>query len=194
MKKFIFIGLCACCAGLSTLYAQTIQNFELVNVVNNQKISLETYPSCQGIVLVFTSNSCPYDDYYRKRIADITANYRDRVPLLLVNSHPEPEESREQMAAKARQLGLQAPYLADKDQTLMTALNVRKSPEAILLKNQNGKFSVVYRGAIDDNAQVEADVHHHYLQDAIDIMLNSQQIATPVVRPVGCNLKKADRP
>jgi hypothetical protein len=190
MKKFIFIGLCACCAALSTLRAQTIQNFELVNVVNNQKISLATYPSCQGIVLVFTSNTCPYDDYYRKRIAAIAATYGDRVPLLLVNSHAEPEESREQMAAKARQLTLQTPYLADKDQTLMTALNVRKSPEAILLKNQDGKFSVVYRGAIDDNAQVEADVHHHYLRDAIDIMLTNQRIETSEVRPVGCNLKK----
>lgn len=196
MKKFILIGLCTCCAGLPAVNAQTVQNFELVNVVNNQKISLSTYPSCQGIALIFTSNTCPYDDYYRKRIAEIAAAYGDRVPLLLINSHTEPEESREKMAVKAGQLNLAIPYLADKEQTLMTMLNVRKSPEAILLKNQNGKFSIVYRGAIDDNAQVEADVHHHYLRDAIDIMLTNQQIATPQVRPVGCNLKKvtAGRP
>jgi hypothetical protein len=94
------------------------------------------------------------------------------------------------MAKKARQLNLSMPYLADKDQTLVAALDVRKSPEAFLLKNNNGKFTVVYRGAIDDNAQVEADVRHSYLRDAIDIMLTNQKIETPEVRPVGCNLRK----
>ncbi|HET9487728.1 MAG TPA: thioredoxin family protein, partial [Chryseosolibacter sp.] len=109
---------------------------------------------------------------------------------VLVNAHTEPTESPDKMMEKARQLNLKVPYLADKDQTLMANLNVRKSPEVFLLKNENGKFTVVYRGAIDDNAQVEADVRHHYLRDAIDIMLNKQKIQTPEIRPVGCNVKK----
>lgn len=170
--------------------AQTVQNFQLVNVLNNQTISLDTYPSCQGMVLIFTSNSCPYDEYYRNRITQLAQSYQDRVPVILVNAHTEPNETAEKMAEKARQLNLKVPYLADKDQKLMTDLNVRKSPEVLLLKNDNGRFSVVYRGAIDDNAQVEADVRHHYLRDAIDIMLTNQKIETPEVRPVGCNLKK----
>lgn len=87
-------------------------------------------------------------------------------------------------------MSLSIPYLADKDQTLMSMLDARKSPEAFLLKNNNGSFSVVYKGAIDDNPQVEADVRHNYLRDAIDIMLTNQKIETPEVRPVGCNLKK----
>jgi hypothetical protein len=191
MKKLIPSVLCSICFLLTNANAQTVANFELVNVVNNQKISLDTYPSCQGLVLIFTSNNCPYDEYYRRRIAEIGQAYHDQVPLLLVNSNTEGEESVDMMATKAKQVGVTVPYLADKGQTLMTALNVRKSPEAFLLKNQNGKFTVVYRGAIDDNAQVEADVRHHYLRDAIDIMLSNQEISTPEVRAVGCNLKKA---
>jgi hypothetical protein len=110
--------------------------------------------------------------------------------VLLVNAHTEPAESTENMTSKGKQANLSVPYLADKDQSLMTMLDARKSPEAFLLKNENGKFTVVYRGAIDDNAQVEADVRHYYLKDAIDIMLSNQKIQTPEVRPVGCNLKK----
>ena len=49
---------------------------------------------------------------------------------------------------------------------------------------------VVYSGAIDDNAQVEKDVRHAYLSDAIDIMLANQTIATPEIRPVGCTIRK----
>lgn len=169
---------------------QQVENFQLVNVLNGQTISLNTYPSCEGMVLVFTSNSCPYDEYYRNRITQLADAYQDRVPVILVNAHTEPAEASERMQDKARQLNLKLPYLADKEQKLMASLNVRKSPEAFLLKNDNGKFSVVYRGAIDDNAQVEADVKHHYLRDAIDIMLTNQRIQTPEVRPVGCNLKK----
>jgi len=172
------------------LKAQEVTNFKLLNAVNNQTVSLDSYANAQGMVLVFTSNSCPYDEYYRKRIASLAQAYTGRVPVILVNSHSEPTESADRMLEKANQLQLTLPYLADKDQTLMTNLNVRKSPEAFLLKNNNGKFSVVYRGAIDDNAQVEADVRHQYLRDAIDAMLANQKIATPEVRPVGCNVKK----
>jgi hypothetical protein len=183
--------LLAFCILLSiSVRAQQVNNFKLVNVMNDQPVSLDTYPSCEGMVIIFTSNSCPYDEYYRNRIAKLAQTYHDRVPVLLVNSQTEPSESKEAMATKAKQLNLSVPYLADKDQLLMTNLDAKKSPEVFLLKNEGGKFQVVYRGAFDDNAQVEGDVRRKYLQDAIDIMLSNQKIGTPEVRAVGCNLKK----
>lgn len=189
MKK-ILLTITTIVITLIVTRAQVVANFKLTNVLNNETLSLDTYPSCAGMVLIFTSNNCPYDEYYRKRIEGLSQRYQDRVPVVLVNSHTESNESTDQMAAKGKALNLRMPYLADKDQTLMTDLNVKKSPEAFLLKNENGKFMVVYRGAIDDNAQVEADVHHDYLRDAIDIMLTNQKIETPEVRPIGCNLRK----
>lgn len=185
MKKIIV--LFACLINL-TGFAQQVSNFSLINVLNDQAVSPDSYPSCAGMVIVFTTNNCPYDDYYRSRLSKISQSYQDRVPVLLVNSSPDPADTKENMVKKGKQLNL--PYLADKDQSLMASLDARKSPEAFLLKNEGGKFSVVYRGAIDDNAQVEADVRHSYLRDAIDIMLTNQKIQTPEVRPVGCNLKK----
>lgn len=172
---------------LQTL-AQQVNSFSLTNVVNDQTVSLETYPSCSGMVIIFTSANCPYDDYYKNRIAQLAQTYQDRVPVLLVNA--DPSDTKNNMVKKAKQYTTSIPYLSDKDQVLMTNLDAKKSPEAFLLKNANGKFSVVYHGAIDDNAQVEGDVRHAYLKDAIDILLNNQKIETPEVRPVGCNLKK----
>jgi len=191
MNKIFLIALVlALPDGYGEAMAQVVTNFKLTNVMNNETVSTDTYPSCEGIVLIFTSNACPYDEYYRTRINQLSQAYQDRVPVILVNAHTDANESTQKMVEKGKALKLRAPYLADKNQTLMSSLNVRKSPEAFLLKNENGNFTVVYRGAIDDNAQVEADVRHHYLRDAVDIMLNKQQIATPEVRPVGCNLKK----
>jgi len=187
MKKVLVLIVCLISLKSS---AQQVSNFSLVNVLNDQTISPATFPSCAGLVVIFTSNACPYDEYYRSRITKLSQSYQDRVPVLLVNANPDPAESKDNMVKKAKQLNLSIPYLTDKDQTLMTALDAKKSPEAFLLKNENGKFTVVYRGAIDDNAQVEADVRHSYLRDAVDIMLTNQKIETPEVRPVGCNLKK----
>lgn len=187
MKKFFIIFLFFP-AGIGI--CQQVANFKLVNVLNDQTVSLDTYPSCEGMVIIFTSHSCPYDEYYRSRITKIAKAYNDKVPILLVNPNPDESDSNQNMIKKAKELDLSVPYLSDKDQVLMTSLNARKSPEAFLLKNANGKFTVVYRGAIDDNPQVEADVRQQYLKDAIDIMLTHQKIETPEVRPVGCNLRK----
>jgi peroxiredoxin len=107
-----------------------------------------------------------------------------------VNSGTDAAESTENMKKKAEQSGMNMPYLADKDQTLMQKFGATKSPQAFLLKNNGGKFSIVYNGAIDDNAQVEGDVHHAYLKDAIDILLANQSIATPEVRPTGCTIRR----
>jgi glutaredoxin len=185
MKKVLV--LFACLLSISGL-AQQLSNFNLVNVLNDQTVSPASYPSCAGLVVIFTTNSCPYDDYYKSRVSQLAQAYQDKVPVLLVNPSPDPADSKENMAKKGKQFSV--PYLADKDQSLMTSLDARKSPEAFLLKNEGGKFTVVYRGAIDDNAQVAADVRHSYLRDAIDIMLSNQKVQTPEVRPVGCNLKK----
>ncbi|MGC3948526.1 MAG: redoxin domain-containing protein [Chryseolinea sp.] len=172
------------------LSAQQVSNFTLNNVVNGKPVSLETYPSCSGIALIFTSNTCAFDEYYRGRIAKLSNDYSDRVPVLLINSSIEAGDSEEAMAKKAAQLNLRVPYLADKDQALMKQLGANKTPQVFLLKNTAGTFSVVYKGAIDDNAQVEADVRHAYLKDAIDILLTNQSIQTPEVRPMGCSIKK----
>jgi hypothetical protein len=181
MKKISLTVLLV--AILSTAFCQQVEDFKLKNVVNGQEVSLDTYPSCEGLLLIFTSNSCPYDEHYRNRIAKLSTAIGEKVPVLLVNSNTEPIK-------KAKQSGWTLPYLADKDQTLMQRLGATKNPHAFLLKNNNGRFQVVYSGAIDDNAQVEADVKHAYLKDAIDIMLANQTITTSEVRPAGCTIRK----
>jgi len=172
------------------IHAQHVSNFNLTNVLNGQSVTLDTYPSCSGLLIIFTSNACPYDEHYRSRIKNLSDNYQDKVPVLLVNPHTDANESTENMVKKAKASGINVPYLADKDQKLMQTLRATKSPQAFLLKNSGGNFTVVYSGAIDDNAQVEADVRHAYVKDAIDIMLSNQTVATPEVRPVGCTIRK----
>ena len=177
-------------ASWSASLSQEVTDFSLTNVLNGETVSLATYPSCQGLVIIFTSNNCPYDEHYRKRIKQLASTYHSNVPVLLVNANTEPAEGPEAMKKKAQQLDLGVPYLADKQQILLRQLGPTKTPQAFLQKNNNGKFTVVYNGAIDDNAQVEADVRQAYLKDAIDIVLSNQTVKTAEIRPVGCTIRR----
>jgi hypothetical protein len=188
MNRLVII-LCLI-TGPWSIQAQQVTDFSLTDVITGSKVSLETYPTCSGLVIIFTSNACAYDEHYRARIVSLSKSYSDQVPVLLVNPNAEAIESIDNMVRKAQQLGLTIPYLADKDQTLMQRLGATKTPSAYLLKNNGGNFSVVYKGAIDDNPQVPGDVRRAYLKDAIDIMLANQKIETAEVRPVGCTIRR----
>jgi peroxiredoxin len=170
-----------------TLAGQQIEDVSLTNVIDSKTISIKDYASSTGVVVIFTMNTCPFDEYYAGRISNLA---KCKVPVLLVNASPDPSESAESMVKCSTQRGLTIPYLADKDQKLMQSLNAHKSTEAFLLKNTNGKLSVFYRGAIDDNPQVAADVKHAYLQEAINKLLAGQDSDKTEIRPVGCNIRK----
>lgn len=172
------------------LKAQEIQNFSLTDVRDRKSVNLNQFSSLKGVAIIFTSNSCPFDQYYINRIKNLSEIYSGRIQILLVNSHPETEESEEVMSQYAIERNLQVPYLADKKQQVLTQFNARKSPEVFLLKNASAKFSVVYHGMIDNNAQSESDVTEHYLKDAMDQLLAGEKIEPAETRPVGCSIRR----
>lgn len=174
--------------------AQNIQNFTLTNTVNNDEVSLTNYSGKKGIVIIFTSNFCPYSKLYEDRIENLAAEYSGKgIQFLLINpNHPaaSQDDSIEEMAKKAKAKGYQFPYLADKDQKVATMLGASKTPEAYVLKKSGNQFTVMYKGALDDNPQVANDVRSYYLKAAINAVLNDQTPATNHVRPTGCMIKR----
>ncbi len=169
---------------------QPVHNFTLTNVVDGSTVSLDGYPSCTGLVAIFTGNECAFDNYYTSRIKSLVDRYAGKIQFILINSHPEPEESAEKMAVEYKGWNLHIPYLADKDQTAMDCMGAKKSPEAFLLKNLGNKYVLVYSGAIDDNAQVPSDVKETYLVNSIDKLIAGQKIEVPSVRAVGCSIRR----
>jgi hypothetical protein len=175
---------------LSLLAQQPVQNFSLVNVADNSTVSLESYPSCIGIVVLFTGNECVYDGYYMGRIRSLIDAYKGKIQFLLVNSYAEPNEAIDKMKDKYNSWSMGVPYLADKEQVAMEGLGARKSPEAFLLKNMAGKFTIEYSGAIDDNAQMAADVKQNYLKSAIEKLLVNRKQEVSAMRAVGCTIRR----
>ena len=188
MKHIIFI--LSLILSFSTYGQQPVHNFTLTNVDDGSKISLDGYPSCTGLVAIFTSNDCAFDNYYTSRIKSLVDRYAGKIQFILINSYLEPEESVEKMAAEYRTWDLHIPYLTDKDQTAMDCMGAKKSPEAFLLKNMGNNYVLVYSGAIDDNAQVPTDVKETYLVNSIDKLIAGQKIEVPSVRAAGCSIRR----
>jgi len=184
------VGVLVCTGAVIMLHAQPVPNFSLRNVADNSVISLEGYTSCAGVAVIFTSNECAYDDFYKTRIKALVDQYKNKVQFLLVNAHVDAEESVDAMKAEYASWNVSIPYLADKDQTVMQILGARRSPEVFLLKHNAGKYTLAYSGAIDDNPQMAADVKQHHLRTAIEQLLAGQAVEPAQVRPVGCTIRK----
>ena len=186
MKKHLTIALI-----LSWFCASAQQPaiaFQLTDVMTGTPVSLDQYAG-KTVVVIFTSNECPYDNYYRERVAALVSEYGGRAAFLFINSHLDPPEAEEHMKKKASSWGFRAPYLSDKSQTAMETLGARRSPEVFLLKSSNGKFAVFYSGAIDDNPQEAGAVTSQYLRDALEDLLN-ERTTIPSVRAAGCSIRK----
>jgi hypothetical protein len=187
MKIFVFVTLLT--ISISLRGQTPVQGFTVDNI-DGSKVSLDSYASSTGVVVVFTSNNCPYDSYYKLRIRELVKSYNDKVPFILINSYPESEESVASMKISYGAWALPVPYLADKDQVALQALGAKRSPEVFLLKNINGKFVALYSGPIDDNAQAPEAVTNYYIKQAIEKLLASQEVNIPPVRPVGCSIRR----
>lgn len=171
-------------------YGQVVQNFELTNVVDGKVVSLKDFTSNPAVVIIVTTIHCPYTEYYLNRIKMLADAFKSKVPILLINSSSDESESENEMTSFATKNKFTFPYLSDKEHKLFLNLNPGKSPEAFLLENSSGKFTIVYRGAIDDTPQSENDVNHAYLKEAINAVLAEQKIPVKEIRPTGCNVRR----
>lgn len=185
MKKlFIFLVF------ISTYsFGQSITNFSGLDVTTNKTISLSNYSNKKAITVIFTSNVCPYSIYYEGRITQLIADYSDDVQFILINSHTEDKESESEMKNKISAWGIKIPYISDKSSTILKSFAARKSPEVYLLKPENGKFSIFYKGAIDNNPQVANDVKEPFLKKNIESLLSNKPAIVTSTRPIGCIIK-----
>jgi hypothetical protein len=169
-----------------------VQPLELTNVVDGKTVSISSCSGCSGVAVIFTSLKCPYDQQYQDRIKVLIEKYAGRVSFFLINANPGAEEDDSNMKAAYVRWGFSIPYLSDKKQTAMTAMNVKRTPEAVLLKPDGKVLKIVYQGAIDDNPQVHHDTGKNFLDDAIGELVAGKPIKIATERVVGCTIRKSD--
>jgi peroxiredoxin len=171
-----------------------INNFSLVNAIDNMEVSLSDYSKDKVLVLVFTSNECPYSKLYENRLLQNVKEFNEKnVKFIFINSNnprSNPEDRQQAMAKKASEKGFTFPYLIDSRQELCNLFGATKTPEIFVLKNINGNFILKYKGAIDDNPQMETDVNYNYLKDVLNALVNDSALKQQETRATGCMIKK----
>lgn len=166
-------------------------DFSLPDAVSGKTISLTDYKGQKAVVLVFTSNYCPYSRLYEARINELVSKYNGQgVAFLMINSN-DPQQHKEESEAsmKEKAEGWGVPYLSDKQQLAAKKYGASKTPEVFILTPKGGAFTVFYSGAIDDNPQIAEDVSQAYVQQALDGLLSGKTVAVKTKRPVGCMIK-----
>jgi peroxiredoxin len=172
-----------------------VENFTLTNTLTNRPVSLSDFAGTKGVVIVFTSNYCPYSKLYEDRVIALASQFDSQgIKFLMVNSNTSADnidDTVEEMTRYAREKNWQIPYLADKEHMLSNRLGATKTPEAFVLQNTgNGAFIVKYKGAIDDSPQLPNAATAFYLKDAILAVVNKRNLAVVEKRATGCMIKK----
>ena len=160
---------------------------------DNKMYSLDAFRDARFLVIFFTCNHCPYAKAYESRVMDLDKNFASKgYPVLAINPNDPvsvPEDAPENMKKRATEMGYSFPYLFDATQQVAKDFGASRTPHVFLLKNTNGKFTVEYIGAIDDNTDEPAAVKTKYVEDAIAALKKGEKPAVNFTKAIGCTIK-----
>ncbi|MEQ9442670.1 MAG: thioredoxin family protein [Cyclobacteriaceae bacterium] len=168
-------------------------NFNLKNV-DGEMVSLSDYEEAKGFIVVFTCNECPYAKLYQDRINQLNKDYAHQgFPVVAINPNDpgrSPADSYENMQARAEEKDYTFPYLMDETQEITREYGATNTPHVyVLAKEAADKFRVAYIGTIDNNYTDAEKADTHYVQDAVDALLNNEEVPLTKTKAIGCGIK-----
>lgn len=159
--------------------------------VSGKEISLGQAQGSNGLLVMFSCNTCPYVIRNQSRTKEVCGYAGNRqIGVVLLNANEGDRNggnSFEEMQAYARQQGYSWYYALDGKSVLADAFGASRTPECFLF-DKNGRL--VYHGAIDDSPGDPTRVKRHHLQAAIDEMLAGKEVSVKETRSVGCSINR----
>ena len=161
--------------------------------VSGKDVSLADVKKENGLLVIFSCNTCPYVKLSENRIKEISIRTRRmKVGMILVNSNEaqrSQEDSFDEMKKYALAQGYDFNYVVDKNSKLADSFGATRTPHCFLFDK---KGLLVYRGAIDDNIKDANDAKEHYLIDAVTAIATGSPVKTTSTKSVGCSIKRAE--
>lgn len=169
-----------------------VADFHLKNV-DGRTLSLADYRARKGVIVVFTSNHCPFSKTYEDRIIALDQKFAPQGYPVLAIMPNDPvayeEDSFDNMKARAHDRNYPYAYALDDTQAVARAFGASRTPQVYVLKQTNGQFIVEYTGAIDDSPQDSAGAQRHYVDEAVGNLLANRPVQSPITKPIGCAVK-----
>ena len=167
-------------------------SFRLKNTDGNM-VSLTDFNNAKGVIIIFTSNHCPFARAYEDRIIALNGKFASQgYPVIAINpSDPgtHQDDTADKMKERAAAKNYGYPYLVDDSQQTAKAFGAGRTPQVYILQKSGGKFTVRYIGMIDDNPQDAGGVTKYYVDEAVSNLLGGKPVVTTITKPVGCAIK-----
>jgi thioredoxin-related protein len=159
--------------------------------ISGKEITLNDAKKSNGLLVMFSCNTCPYVVKNQERTREICRYALDNnIGVVLINSNEgqrSSDDSYDAMKKYAEANGYKWYYAVDKNSEFADAFGANRTPENFLF-NKEGKL--MYHGAIDDNPGDEGSVGRKHLREAIGEMLNGKDVSVKTSRSVGCSIKR----
>lgn len=159
--------------------------------ISGKEISLKEAQQKNGLLVMFSCNTCPYVVRNQQRTREICKYaLENNIGVILVNSNEGQrgeEDSYEAMKTYAREQGYNWYYVVDKNSVIADAFGAKRTPENFLF---NKEAKLVYHGAIDDNPSDASHVDREHLKEAITELISGKDISVKTSRSVGCGIKR----
>lgn len=162
-----------------------------LKTLQGEDVMVRTLMGKQGLLVVFTCNTCPFVIAWEDRYNDIyDLCQKNGIEMILVNSNEAKrngDDSPEAMKAHAEKMDYKAPYLIDANSDLANAWGAKTTPHVYLF---DPAFKLRYIGAIDDNHENKTKVKATYLQNAIENLAAGKTIEPNNTKALGCSIKR----
>ncbi len=168
-----------------------VADFRIRNV-DGRTITLADYRTQKGLIVVFTSNHCPFSKAYEDRLIALDRVFAPQgYPVLAIMPNDTAvyeDDSFDNMKARARDKNYSFPYGIGQTQ-VAKAFGATRTPQVYVLKQVKGQFILEYVGTIDDSPQDSAGVKRRYVEEAVRSLLVGQPVQSPITKPIGCAIK-----
>jgi hypothetical protein len=211
MTRFTLFAFLLCSFLCSTATAQEREDLPIPLVVGNdvdlsepsmlattgEPMTLKHIIQKNGLVVIFSCNECPFVVAWEDRYKKIASFAKDNgFGVALVNSNAAKRsgdiqaDNFEAMVAHDEEMGytkMGVFYLLDKASMLADAFQAKVTPHVYLF---DGDGLLRYKGAIDDNYKSAMDVKAPYLMNAMESLLNGEEVDVEETDAIGCSIKR----
>jgi len=166
--------------------------------VSGEDISLEMAAKDEGLLVIFSCNTCPFvigngskSEGWEGRYPEIAEMAeKEGIGMVLVNSNEakrEKGDGMKDMKERYAEKNLKGYYVLDENHVLADAFGALTTPHVFLFDSD---MKLIYKGAIDDSVDSSDDIEQPYLKNAIKAYKAGGKIDPNSTKQLGCSIKR----
>lgn len=199
MKKILFLSIAILSIALISFVNADVLNIgdalpkadTKLKDVSGKQVTMQSAKKENGLLVMFSCNTCPYVIKYQERARAICAYAQGlNYGVIVLNSNEAQRTEADSYAAMQTYYKAQKYnwfYVVDENSAIADAFGANRTPECFLFDKN---LKLVYHGGIDDNPNSETNDVRKHLRIAIDELTGGKDISVKTSRSVGCTIKR----